>query len=51
MDDNVVGNVWSFFDKIVNKITADIEIPFALNEKMMRIENTPVHQSVRERSC
>lgn len=51
MDDNVVGNIWSFFDKIVNKLTADIEIPFALNEKMMRIENTTVHQSVRERAC
>ncbi len=48
MDDNVVGNLWSFFNKIVNKLTADIEIPFALNEKMMRIENTPVHESIRE---
>ena len=38
-------------DQIVNKLTADIDIPFALDEKMMRIENTAVHESVRERTC
>lgn len=48
MDDNSVGNIWNFFIKIVNRLTADIEIPFALNEKLMRIENTQVHESVRE---
>ena len=51
MSDNLVGNLWNFFYKIVNKLTADIDIPFALDEKMMRIENTPVHESVRERTC
>ena len=51
MDDNLIGNIWNFFSEVVNKLTADIEIPFALNEKMMRIDDTPVHQSVRERTC
>lgn len=48
MDDNLIGNIWNFFDVIVNRLTSDIDVPFELNEKMMRIENTSVHESVRE---
>ena len=48
MDDNLVGNIWDFFRKIVNKLTADIETPFALDKNLMRIDDTPVHQCVRE---
>lgn len=47
-DVNFAGNLWSFFSKIVNKLTSDIEIPFALNKKMQRIDDTDIHKSVRE---
>ena len=47
-DDSWSSNLWDFFEKIVNKLTADIEVPFALDSDLMRIENTPVHESVRE---
>jgi predicted HTH transcriptional regulator len=48
-DGNYAGNIWSFFTKIVNRLTADIEVPFALNEKtMQRIDDTDVHKAVRE---
>lgn len=39
------------FYKIVNRLTADIETPFALDRDMMRIADTDVHKSVRERTC
>ena len=45
------GNLWTFFTKIVNRLTADIEVPFALDKDMMRIDDTDVHKSVRERTC
>ena len=42
------GNLWDFFEKIVNKLTADLEIPFQLDNDLMRIEDTVVHKSIRE---
>ena len=39
------------FSKIVNRLTADIEVPFALDKDMIRIDDTEVHKSVRERTC
>lgn len=38
-------------NKIVNRLTADIEVPFVLDKDMMRIDDTNVHKSVRERTC
>ena len=45
------GNLWGFFSKIVNRLTADIPTPFALDKDLMRIDDTDVHKSVRERTC
>ena len=50
-DEMWVGNLWGFFAKIVNRLTADIPTPFALDKNLMRIDNTEVHESVRERTC
>lgn len=50
-DEEWSGNIWSFFTKIVNRLTSDIEVPFAVDKNMMRIDDTEVHQSVRERTC
>ena len=47
-DENWTGNLWDFFEKIVNKLTADIEIPFSLDKDLMRIDDTPVHACIRE---
>ena len=47
-DDNWTGNLWDFFEKIVNKLTADLEIPFELDKDLMRIEDTVVHKCIRE---
>ena len=42
------GNLWGFYSKIVNRLTADIEVPFVLNKDMQRIDDTDIHKSVRE---
>lgn len=47
-DDNWTGNLWDFFEKIVNKLTSDLEIPFELDKDLMRIEDTVVHKCIRE---
>lgn len=50
-DEMLSGNLWGFFSKIVNRLTADIPTPFALDKDLMRIDDTDVHKSVRERTC
>ena len=47
-DDGWTGNLWDFFEKIVNRLTADIEVPFALDKDLTRIDDTPVHACIRE---
>lgn len=41
------GNVFDFYMKVVNKLTADIKVPFHL-EGITRIDETPVHKAIRE---
>ena len=47
-EDSWSGNLWDFFEKIVNRLTADIEIPYALDKNLMTIEDTDIHKSIRE---
>lgn len=47
-EDSWSGNLWDFFEKIVNRLTTDIEIPYALGNNLMTIEDTDVHKSIRE---
>ena len=41
------GNVFDFFTMVSAKLTRDIEKPFKL-EGMVRVDETPIHKSVRE---
>jgi ATP-dependent DNA helicase RecG len=41
------GNLYDFFQKVYRKLTVDIKIPFRLREGM-RMDDTPVHESIRE---
>lgn len=50
-DEMLSGNLWGFYSKIVNRLTADIPTPFALDKDLMRIDDTDVHKCVRERTC
>lgn len=41
------GNVYDFFRKVYLKLTADLKVPFQLQDGQ-RIEDTPVHEALRE---
>lgn len=41
------GNVYDFFRKVYQKLTADLKVPFQLRDGQ-RQEDTPVHEALRE---
>jgi predicted HTH transcriptional regulator len=41
------GNLYDFFRRIYQKLTADLKVPFQL-QAGQRIEDTPVHEALRE---
>ena len=41
------GNVYDFFRKVYQKLTADLKVPFQLLEGQ-RVEDSPVHEALRE---
>lgn len=42
------GNIFDFYFKIINRLTADIKRPFKLDKNLSRIDDTPIHASLRE---
>ena len=41
------GNLYDFFRRVIQRLTADLKVPFVLRDGV-RIDDTPVHQAVRE---
>lgn len=41
------GNVYDFFRRVYQKLTADLKVPFRL-QGGQRVEDTPVHEALRE---
>ena len=41
------GNIYDFFRKVYLKLTADLKVPFQLQEGQ-RLDDTPVHEALRE---
>ncbi len=41
------GNVYDFFRKVYPKLTADLKVPFQVQDGQ-RVEDTPVHEALRE---
>jgi ATP-dependent DNA helicase RecG len=41
-------NLLQFLQRVLPRLTADIKTPFRLNENLVRIDDTEVHQAVRE---
>lgn len=41
------GNVYDFFRRVYQKLTADLKVPFQLQHGQ-RVEDTPVHEALRE---
>ncbi len=42
------GNIFDFYFKVVDRLTSDVKRPFELNSQLQRIDDTPIHKSVRE---
>ncbi|MDR0368051.1 MAG: winged helix-turn-helix transcriptional regulator [Bacteroidales bacterium] len=42
------GNIFDFFFRVVNKLTAGVKVPFRLRNGTERISDTPVHEALRE---
>ncbi|MDR0831465.1 MAG: putative DNA binding domain-containing protein [Bacillales bacterium] len=42
------GNLYDFYWRVQDRLTSGIKTPFKLNEKQVRIDNTPMHDALRE---
>ncbi|MDR2354566.1 MAG: putative DNA binding domain-containing protein [Clostridiales Family XIII bacterium] len=42
------GNVFDFYFKIIERLTADVKVPFALRGGLIRVDETSVHIALRE---
>ncbi len=42
------GNVYDFYFRIIDRLTADVKRPFELDYNLIRVEDTPVHKALRE---
>jgi Predicted transcriptional regulator containing an HTH domain and an uncharacterized domain shared with the mammalian protein Schlafen len=42
------GNIFDFYYRVVSKLTSDIKVPFKLTEGLERVDDTRVHQAMRE---
>ena len=42
------GNLFDFYTMVSTQLTADVKTPFALDDEMYRIDDTPVHRAIRE---
>lgn len=42
------GNLYDFFRRVYQKLTADLKIPFVLQDLARRIDESPVHVALRE---
>ena len=47
-DSDWSGNVFDFYFRVIDRLTADVKRPFKLDNNLMRIDDTPVHKALRE---
>jgi len=47
-DGNWSGNLFEFTQKVYRKLTADLKIPFKLKDSFQRVDETHIHEAVRE---
>lgn len=47
-DGNWSGNVFDFYFKVIDRLTADVKVPFKLDANLQRVDDTPIHKSLRE---
>ena len=42
------GNVFDFYFRVINRMLADVKVPFQLKDGLTRVDDTPVHKALRE---
>jgi len=42
------GNIFDFYTMLYDRLTTDVKVPFAVGDDGARIEETPIHKSIRE---
>lgn len=42
------GNIFDFYFRVIDRLTADVKRPFKLDANLTRIDDTPIHASLRE---
>jgi len=42
------GNLFEFSQKVYRKLTADLKVPFKLKDSFQRVDDTNIHEAVRE---
>ena len=42
------GNIFDFYYKVIDRLTADIKKPFKLDSNLLRVDDTSIHKSLRE---
>jgi predicted HTH transcriptional regulator len=47
LDGTWSGNLFDFYRRVIKKLTSDLKVPFTL-EGDVRLDNTPVHEALRE---
>ena len=47
-DGNWSGNIFDFYYKIIDRLLSDVKRPFKLDENLLRVDETPIHTSLRE---
>ena len=42
------ANVFQFFQRVIQRLTSDLRVPFKLEPNLLRKDETPVHEAIRE---
>lgn len=45
---NFSGNLFDFYFRVVSRMLSDVKMPFKLDERLLRVDDTPVHKALRE---
>ena len=48
VDGTWCANLFEFYERVIPKLTAEIKIPFRLEPDLLRRDDTPVHEAIRE---
>jgi ATP-dependent DNA helicase RecG len=47
-DGTWTGNLFQFYQRVIQRLTADIKVPFQLGSDLLRKDDTIVHEAIRE---